>query len=207
MKRLLLLAAAVVSIGVISIITYFYISSFRSISITHTNTANVSVINQETGDVVAEGIESGSVVKIKKEDLHLVDYSGAEGYADGSIAIAESVENITIDPDFSIERNTQLAAELTPIIKKLLDESHPLHANYFTISDVTLRDKGSWMKATLSYKGEYNFNSDDLHVLLVNSDSTWELIGEPEIVFTTKKYPDTPREILVWANGEFTSAL
>lgn len=86
-------------------------------------------------------------------------------------------------------------------IRGVLFEAYPKAKTDYTIKNEKLYGDGLWYGAQLLYKGKDKGNRDTLRVLAQKKDGVWVLrTTPPELLLSTKKYPDAPRDALVDIN-------
>jgi hypothetical protein len=98
----------------------------------------------------------------------------------------------------------QLQQKLTDemsVISGVLTAAYPKITTDYIISKGQLFDEGEWYGTTLSYRGSDTLNRDTLRVLMQKKNGVWILrTTPPQILLSTQKFPDVPREILQTVN-------
>lgn len=94
----------------------------------------------------------------------------------------------------------QLAERLEterPTILTVLTSAYPKSQTDYIIGSEALYGKGEWYGAVLTYKGSDMMNRDTLRVLLQKKSGVWILrTTPPELLLSSKKYPDVPKSVL-----------
>lgn len=188
-----------VGVGFIGyIMTYF--ASTRTIAVTAKNITGYTA--NEEGKTGKKMSASKKSFRIKKDKAYTLNYTGANGYADGVVPIDTSTKSVTINPDYSAERlNKMLVSEISALTTAILASGTSIDTLY-TINQGSLSHFGEWYFTTLTYKGSSeDTSSDTLVVGLQKKDGVWEATLPPDIIFTTAAYPDVSREFINAANA------
>lgn len=96
--------------------------------------------------------------------------------------------------------NDQLKLEL-PTITGALTAAYPKITTDYSLTKSQLFGDGEWFGTLLLYKGGDTANRDTLRVLMQKKNGMWYLrTTPPEMLLSTKKYPDVPKDILKTIN-------
>lgn len=199
MRRYIILGLLVlfIAIGAIGLASYF--ASTHSLSVSLNDAKSAKLLTLDKKSTVATFDNSGSA-RVANDIAFILTYTANEGFSDGSVNVEQNAEAITVTPDFSTERYKSIIASSMPEVTANIKKAYPNVEDIYTITPGAMKDRGEWFTVKLLYKGEYDFNSDNLKLLLHKKSSGWELSTKPEISFSTADYPDIPQVILSWAN-------
>lgn len=178
-----------------------YFTSTHSVKVIYTDSKEVIIT--ETKDnktkTVATVNKSGDSVRLANSTDYTIAYKGAEGFADGTQAIDQNANEVTVTPEYSVAKNLELMNAALPKAHDLIAAKYPNVDSLFTVQSGSITERGKWYLVKLVHKGDYTYTSDDLKVLLENVNGNWQLRTKPDIIFTTATYPSLPEEILSWA--------
>lgn len=209
-----ILAISVV-IGSIFAIQYF---SRPTLTVNFSNAEDVMVVYKEgAGEAmtVVDEIsiaESGQHIRIhgfnpdENQDIptyYSVAYSGAEGYADGEVTVNPGDTTITIDPDYSQSKYSELSEKARPKVVKILSDTYPEFSKYSIGKDIMV-NKGTWYGLSLRYTAsdkQTNLNSDTLRVVFKNDNGVWVEATKPQITLSQSEYSDVPKSVLNAVNA------
>lgn len=205
MKRRYIIIA-IVSLLVVTCLGFLvnYYTSTTLYTINYSNVTDVNIVevrSNGTPPTISTLRHSGSTIRLSNEREYRIDYSGSDGYADGFYMIKPGTITITIDPDFSNNRYDEMIAAALPAVREAIRARYPRVNDLFSIDKGAMSQKGIWFTAWLTYRGEYNLNSDNLRVLLKLENNHWSLVTQPDIILTSINYPRVPVDILSWANS------
>ncbi len=209
MNRRYLIAVVAVILIIIACVGISYLNSTYLISVKYTDVHDVTIDNISesqvggTSKTIATVTKSGDSVRVNKGVPYYVRYKGNTNYADGFVSVSDTDNNVTIIPDYSSAKYTELMDSVLPDIITLLKQKYPIVESTYTIKPVAMKARGEWLVARLDYKGNYSNNTDTLRALFHKNGNTWELVAEPDILFTEYKQKNTPLDILTWANDAF----
>lgn len=188
----------------ISIVAYGinYFASTRTVEISTKNTALFSV-NEEGSNTVGEDTPATTKsVRIKKDKTYAVTYKGVSGYGNGTIVITPTTTTVTINPDYSYEKLTQMLDAEIGTINAVIAASGTNITTRYTIERGQLSHFGDWYFTTLKYNGSSDDDSSDTLVVgLQKKAGKWVTVLFPDIVFTTTAYPDVDRDFINAGNA------
>jgi hypothetical protein len=211
-KRLLLMAAAVLVIGVISllgIISYQHSRQQLTVNFTDNLNAVVSVYaaiddgtphpTRTKGGVVAV-IHPNMPITIAKGP-HILVVSGANlsplnyGFVLGSTPANKHID-ISYTQDYLNRLVPNANAEVIPLIQNQYSQV----SNLYTINSGKLYGEGDWYGTTLTYKGPIPDNRDSLRIVAHKENGVWKLATPVLITVSAISYPNIPRYVLVGVN-------
>lgn len=194
-----------VLVGVIAY-TINYFTSTRTVSISTKNTASFNVSEEGSNGVGKDSPATTKSVRIQKDKTYTVAYKGVSGYGNGTIVITPTTTTVTINPDFSSEKLTQMLDAEIGTINAVIAASGTNITTHYTIERGQLSHFGDWYFTTLKYIGSADDESSDTLVVgLQKKSGKWVTVLFPDIVFTTAAYPDVARDFIDYAN-EYHSA-
>lgn len=186
--------------GLIYTINYF--SSSRVVTVSAKNINNLSLSSAVSGDADDKSYPGTTTrLRVKKDVSYRLIYTGANGYADGDVAVTPETQNITINPDYSAEKLHGMLTGDLPTIQSIIRTEYPSIDQLYVLDTGNLAHYGEWYFTTLTYKGSSDDESSDTLVVgLQKVDNTWKFTLTPNIVFTTHDYPDASRAFVDAAN-------
>jgi hypothetical protein len=201
--RLLLLAVLVI-IGLAGVL--LYVMSLQTLTVNYVNASTVEVYRSKSleGDDNPKPVktleQSGQSIKLRR-GTYTIHYVGSTGYDSKYVEVTLSKNReITIKPDFSEEKQAEIAAAELPAIVGVLSAKYPKTSLYAVKPGKILRD-GEWYLASLQYQGPDQNNSDSLKAVFHRENGTWVLKTlPPSIVLTEFAFPDIPSAVLKEAN-------
>lgn len=194
----LALLAILFVIGLILLFTYL-----NSVELA-VNAKNISSYKIEKDDFSVFNSSSGDSedIRVPKYSSITISYKGKGIYADGTqqIDIGDKNSSTSINPYYSKKYLSSLIDANKSAIKEAITSYNEDINNLYTINSYMLYHFGDWASATLAWKGEYSSNSDNLKVILKKNNETWEVAGDPSLLFFNKNYSTIPVDILEAVN-------
>lgn len=201
-KKLLPFILGAVLVLTLIITSASYLTSTHSVKVDYSEAKSVTVIEQKDGKnhTVGTITKSGDSIRLPNEGTFLVQYKGTEGFADGEMTIDNSASDITIAPDYSVDKYNNLMTASLPSAGTVITQKYPTTESLYTITSAGMRGRGKWFLVRLVHKGDYTYTSDDLKILLEKDGDSWKLRTKPDIILTQPSYPSIPLDILSWAD-------
>lgn len=201
-KRLLILLIPLLAVLIVGyIFLYNYLNS-AGLTVTGKNITSYEV---RSGDNILHTSSSGDTTtfRVPKHSSVSIDYKGASYYTNGvqEVAIKDTATSVTINPYFSREHLMSLVGQNRLAIDDAIFSYKSDIRSQYSLGSHTLHHFGDWASVNLTWKGEYDSNSDNLKVILRKHNDTWEVAGQPSLLFYYKNYPDIPIDILEVVNN------
>lgn len=205
-KNIFIVLILFVLILATGVILNIYLSS-RSVKIVFTNikTVSVSEISPEGNEAkkpVEIVTESGKSVRLKKNNIYTVSYTGIDGYADGTQNFNPKKDgDIYLTPYFSEKKLNNILETERPVVHNLITKTYK-NSNLYTYQGETLYHFGDWYSAKLKYTGNDAYNSDTLILVLRKENNTWKIINNPPSLYVSHiSYPNIPDDIINSVNN------
>ncbi len=200
-KVIVRVASIVVMLGAIGfVINYF--ASTRSVAIDAKNTATFSIVEEGSDAIGKDTPASNSSVRVKNDKTYTVAYKGVAGYANGATTITPTTTTVTINPDYSDEKLSQMLDSEIVAINAAIVSSGTNITTLYTVDRGQLSHFGEWYFTTLTYTGSSDDESSDTLVVgLQKKSGKWVPVLPPDILFTTIAYPDVERSFINTANA------
>lgn len=190
----------VLLIGIYIAVNYF---SYKRVSFELSdNTSSITVYLAE-GDneesVVATLDQSGDV-RLKPGNYIVTPTGDKIVTTPIAIEVTSDTDNFSIDPYFSEEYVASAFSEEVDVINNTLLDA------YATIKGLTVKEGvfahfGDWYIASVYITPQPRLGMDTYGVILQKNGMSWDIIGDPTIVFTYEKYDSVPKDIIQKANS------
>ena len=180
-----------------------YVVTTHSVTVKYTDVTNVTITKHEgnSDQTVATVNKSGDSVRLPNDTDYTIHYTAANDFASGTQPLSKNTNEITLTPEYSAAKNASLMAEALPAARNLIAQKYPQADTLYTLTSSGMRERGKWLLVKLTFKGDYDYNSDNLKILLEKKNGTWQLDTKPDIVFTQITYPSIPLDVLSWADS------
>lgn len=189
------------------IFIYNYFNSVK-VTITSKNVASFTVLDTSSNKVLLKSkAQATSELRIPKYSNVTIHYTGKNNYETNiqNVKVSNKPVEINLNPYYSTEYLATLLGDEKGLITQSINDYDHIIEDAYSISDIRLYHFGEWASATLNWKGDYGQNTDTQHIILRKKDNSWNIIGEPSIVFFYKNNPDTPIDILEQVNDPLSS--
>ena len=196
-------------ICIVLAIPIYVIHYYSSTRIIHLDVQNITSLRFDEGTKKGKTYPANTTsVRINKNQTYSVVYTASAGYQSGTQNVETTDTVVTIRPDYSSSKLSELLdAEITAINAAIIDSGTNIETLY-TINRGQLSNFGTWYFTTLTYKGSADDdNSDTLVVGLQKKNDTWVASLTPNIIFTTAAYPTVSRGFIEAANNYQKSAI
>ncbi len=202
MKKYIILSIAIVSTLIASVVVFQYLTSFKDISfVIKQSNIEVDIYKKADSKNIIKKLTSDSKISLQKGDYFYIVKGSMFDSTQYSFSVADSNNNITVDPDYSVSYLASVLADEKPIIDKIIQTTYPTIINNYSFVNEQLFQKGEWYGAVLR-NGVYLQGglSDPYRIILHKVNNTWTIVHYPEIVVTTTNNPGVPINILNYVN-------
>lgn len=196
---------------IISIAVVFFVIALIGIGIfsfsrTVSQTGTISIPEQAEYVLLREKkYENGSNIVIK-DGTYEYTLHGANIYPSKGKITVKSGENIIIPGDaisFTQEYSEKLIANERPAIKKLVMESiTPKRGGGISVDSILPSTSPEYALVAISLTDDY-IDEDYArnYRVIVKKDTTWKVVGKPQVFHTVHTTPDVDKAILAQANA------
>lgn len=186
-------------VAIIFAFQYFINSRFVKISFTDVKEVKIydydGHSHTESNDEKPVAIidKTDTSVRLEKDKVYEAIYTAvSDDFSNGILYISTDDKSLSIVPEFSNKKNSQLLEKERPKILDLLNNKYNGIEQYNLHNDSLTRDQ-KWYIGTLVYKGDkQDENSDTLKTILKKSNNQWEIVCKPSIILTTYNCAHTP---------------
>jgi len=201
-KNTILITLLAIAIAVaFFVIRYF--TQTRMVPLSVKNISSLSLVDASKKKASGKSYAANTkAVRVWDGKTYTLSYVGSDGYATSSVSITPKTESVTIDPDYSDAKNSNLLAEAMPDIIAAIHGAAPTVDQYYTISRGNLMKHGAWYFTNLVYKGPSDDDSSDtLTTGLQKVGDEWKVALFPSIVFTTSANQGVSKDFIEAANN------
>lgn len=204
---ILLTILSIVSGGMYA--AWSYMQSFQYLTVKQepasTTGTTISIIQENSKEVVASSISPGETIKIKKGSYR-VRFTG-NSYREEVIEVTldSKPETITITPSYTSKKLSETLHSERSAIREAIDKKFPGATQSYTIEPGKLYMLGEWYGTKLYVKQspeQARTNYVDIFRLVLKKEgSTWRVITDPpQLILSSVVHPEIPREVLVDVN-------
>lgn len=207
-KIMILVAIAVIAVsGLVVLLQYILESRYVTVNFSDIKEVKFYELRdqehaEEKPDAsTATVTSSGTQIRLLKNQPYSYTYTSSSGdYKDGQGDLAADAKDVTIRPEFSDEKITQLAESIRPTVVADLNSRYDGLDKYHFIEEWVNRDETYYITG-LKYVGDEDIlGTDTLKTIFHKDNGTWKMACKPAIVLTTTECPDVSRDLLVRAN-------
>ncbi len=203
-KKIIFILLSIVIFIVAFVLAFQYLINSRFVKISFTDVKEVKIYdydghshadNNEKPIAVVDKTDTS--VRLEKDKVYEAIYTAvSDDFSNGILYISTDDKSISIAPEFSSKKNSQLLEKERPKILDLLNSKYNGIEQYNLDNESLTRDQ-KWYIVTLVYKGDkQDENSDTLKIILKKSNDQWEITCKPSIVLTTYNCPHAPSALV-----------
>jgi hypothetical protein len=200
---LLILAAIIIGISII-----FYLQSFKTVRLNFKKADILVNIYQNTGDDQAGETKIATLDKtgeLRLQNGRYVIMPEGEKYDRSSIKfeVKNADQTIDINPGYSASHLDSLLNIELPALHSVLTSMYPRVITGFTLDRGRLYDEGQWYATTLTQKTMTPDEEGDIYrTVLKKENGIWNIKAKPDLLLSTKAYPNIPKAILSNINAK-----
>ena len=199
MKKKIIIISIVVTILIAMSVILGYLLSLREIDFEFSsNVSEITLYKKQDYDKKNNPIKIDESKKIKIQTGEYVIIPTGTIITNNPINITVSKdEQISIDPDYSLNYLSSIALKEKDNIYKLLAEKYPNLIKDYDIKSEIAFQKGEWFGGLLINKNSTpNSKKDIYRFVAYKNNQTWEIVNYPELLLSQLNYPKVPSEIL-----------
>ena len=199
MKKKIIIISIVVTILIAMSVILGYLLSLREIDFEFSsNVSEITLYKKQDYDKKNNPIKIDEIKKIKIQTGEYVIIPTGTIITNNPINITVSKdEQISIDPDYSLNYLSSIALKEKDNIYKLLAEKYPNLIKDYDIKSEIAFQKGEWFGGLLINKNSTpNSKKDIYRFVAYKNNQTLEIVNYPELLLRQLNYPKVPSEIL-----------
>lgn len=197
MKKSIIISIILITLSLIGLLAYSYISSFHNVEfvVKQTN-LTVDVYNKSNDKKITSITTSGSKISLKSGEYYYIAVGEKVSNEQNNITVGKYDQEVTVDPDYSAEYIASLVASEAPKINAIISAAYPDIISGYNISTGQMYKKGEWYGTIIKKKIDSWDVADSYRILLHREGESWKIVRYPELILTTNNYPDVPIEVL-----------
>lgn len=110
--------------------------------------------------------------------------------------MVDTDKEVTVTPQYLDEYKAAQLQKEEPSIRAALTNKFPALFSNFHIYEINLYEKSTWAAGILAETVDRRSNPDYYRFVLQKQNDTWNVIVEPQIVISSAKYPEVPKDII-----------
>ena len=128
--------------------------------------------------------------------------TGIEGYKEevGEITMTSNQE-LSVSLEISEQKLAERLPSESPAVEAAIRARYPTQMNVYRLENGKLHNNGEWFSGKLIPTTEQDIRSE-LRIVLQKNNGQWSIVSEPpDIILSSQKYPQIPKELLIDINN------
>lgn len=197
-KKTLLIVVSIITLSVLSVGVFIDRLKIQTVAFERqTGVSDIYLYLQSDSKEPYRTISSQqNTTKLKAGTYYYVAVGDNLDLKREQFTVAEDAITVQVNPEYTEAYLSQMLQNETAAISSAIIKKYAFAATEYEVVSGRLFQKGEWFGAIIKKRVDPRDITDLYRIILKKSDGEWTVVNRPEIIATTKLFPDVPIDIL-----------